>query len=82
MNEQQLLDSLNPEVIARFKRAIERGKWPDGNKLTIEQKETCMRAVIYFEHNQLPENQRTGYVPPKDTPCDSSKDAEETIRWK
>ncbi|MEC8429531.1 MAG: DUF1315 family protein [Pseudomonadota bacterium] len=65
MDFKQLLDSITPEVYENLKTAIELGKWGNGEKLTQEQKELCMQAVIAYEHNHVPEDQRTGYIPPK-----------------
>ena len=37
---------LSAEAIGQYKRAVELGKWGDGRKLTVEQKETCLAAMI------------------------------------
>lgn len=58
----KLLSTLTPELVAAFRRAIEIGKWPDGRKVTDEQRATCMQAVIAWEHQHLPETERTGYI--------------------
>ncbi|WP_026470490.1 YeaC family protein [Alkanindiges illinoisensis] len=75
MNIDQVLAALTPEIVERFKTAIETGKWPDGRLLTPEQRETCMQAVVAWEHKHLPEEQRTGYIDrgskKKDESCDS-----------
>jgi len=57
-----ILAALNPDIVANLKRAVELGKWPDGRRLTDEQKETCMQAVLVWEMQNLPENERTGYI--------------------
>ncbi len=54
------------------KLAIEIGKWPDGRKLTQEQKELCLQAVIAWELQNLPEEERTGYMGPQH--CSSHSD--------
>ena len=46
MDKQMILASLTPEVVDQFRLAIELGKWADGRKLTPEQRETCMQAVM------------------------------------
>ena len=39
------------------------GKWPDGRKLTPEQREISLEAVIYYENlHNIPEEERTGYL--------------------
>lgn len=81
-DDEALMASLDAEIIERFKRAIELGKWPDGKVLSDEQRATCMRAVIVYEHANLPEEERTGYVPPKETPCaDKPAKTETTLTW-
>ena len=34
MDKQTILASVTPEVVEKFRQAIELGKWPDGRKLT------------------------------------------------
>lgn len=65
MNINDLLNSITPDIYDNLKRAIELGKWPNGEKLTAEQKEHCMQAVIAYELKHKPEQERTGYIPPK-----------------
>lgn len=62
MDKQTILASLTPEVVEKFRVAIELGKWPDGRRLTVEQRETCMQAVMVWEHEHLPPAERTGYI--------------------
>jgi len=81
MDLTKFTETLTPEIVANLKTAIEIGKWPDGKQLTSEQLETCIQAVIAYEHEHVPEQERTGYVPPKSTPCaPDSKD--ETLKWR
>lgn len=90
MDYQALLKSLTPEVYDNLKRAVELGKWPDGRSLTAEQKQTCMQAVIAYEHLHLPADRHTGYIPPKaHTHCgsdgdelDALADEEKPITWR
>lgn len=76
MNTEDILATMTPELVARFRTAIEIGKWPDGRVLTAEQRATCMQAVLVWEHAHLPEDQRTGYIDrgskKKDEACDSA----------
>ena len=87
MDYQKLVGSLTPEVYDSFKRAIELGRWPDGRLVTAEQKQTCIQAVIAYEHAKLPKEQHTGYIPPKaHTHCgsdgdDLDVDKEQPIKW-
>lgn len=62
MHKNDILAQLNPEIIEKFRRAIEIGKWENGEKLSLEQKQTCMQAVMIWEHEYLPVQERTGYI--------------------
>ncbi|MFA5495655.1 MAG: DUF1315 family protein [Porticoccaceae bacterium] len=62
MDYQQLLKSLTPEVYENLKRAVELGKWPNGESLTPQQRETCLQAVIAWDALHKPEQERVGYI--------------------
>ncbi|MEG1077465.1 MAG: DUF1315 family protein [Pseudomonas sp.] len=68
----QMIENITPEIYESLKLAVELGKWADGRKLTTEQKELSLQAVIAWEIQNLPEEQRTGYMGPQE--C-SSKSA-------
>lgn len=68
----QMIENLTPEIYQSLKLAVELGKWADGRKLTTEQKELSLQAVIAWEMQNVPEDQRTGYMGPQE--C-SSKSA-------
>jgi uncharacterized protein YeaC (DUF1315 family) len=84
LNIEQLLASLTPEIVQNFRRAIEIGRWPNGQALTADQKATCLQAVIAYESQHLPPEQRTGYVPPKQPCADKSpeSDSESPLKWR
>jgi len=67
-----MIENITPEIYQSLKLAVEIGKWPDGRKLSQEQKELCLQAVIAWELQNLPEDERTGYMGPQE--C-SSKSA-------
>jgi len=67
-----MIENITPEIYESLKTAVEIGKWSDGRKLTTEQKELSLQAVIAWELQNLPEDQRTGYMGPQE--C-SSKSA-------
>lgn len=75
MNIEQMLNTLTPEIVEKLKTAVEIGKWPNGVALTKEQRQTCMQAVLVWEHKHLPETERTGYIDrgtkEEDEHCDS-----------
>ncbi len=86
MNLQQLLASITPDIYQNLKRAVELGKWPDGNLLTSEQRGLCLQAVIAYEHRHLPPEQHTGFIPPEPhSHCGSDGDAEhdhdQPLKW-
>lgn len=57
-----LIQRITPETYKTLKLAMEVGKWGDGTKMTQEQKELTMQAMILWEQNNLPEEERTGYM--------------------
>lgn len=87
MNLQQLLSSLTPDIYHNLKRAVELGKWPDGKRLSREQRELCMQAVIAYERQHLPPEQQTGYIEPKShTACGTDEshhhsEDSEPLKW-
>lgn len=58
----QMIENITPEIYESLKTAVELGKWSDGRKLSTEQKELSLQAVIAWEMQNLPEDQRTGYM--------------------
>ncbi|NNM51616.1 MAG: DUF1315 family protein [Pseudomonadales bacterium] len=54
--------SLDADVIASLRRAIELGKFPDGRRLTAEESGMCMQVVIAWEVKHLSAEQRTAYI--------------------
>lgn len=62
MDRQTILASLTPELVDKFRAAIELGKWADGTKLSAEQRATCMQAVMVWEHEHLAPAERTGFI--------------------
>ncbi len=59
-----LLKQVTPEIYQRMKRAVETGRWPDGAAVTAEQRENCLAIVIAWDQRNLPEDERTGWLPP------------------
>ncbi|MBV1789573.1 YeaC family protein [Marinobacterium sp. D7] len=63
MNFEKMIEAMTPDVYNALKRAVELGKWPNGERLSQEQRETSMRAVIAYEHvREMPDDQRIGYI--------------------
>ena len=61
----EMIQNITPEIYESLKLAVEIGKWPDGRKLSQEQKELTLQAMIAWEMDNLPEDQRTGYMGPQ-----------------
>jgi len=91
MDFQQLIESITPEIYNNLKAAVELGKWPNGTRLTPEQREHSIQAVIAYDTRHKDEGERVGYIPPKVSkePCSSknkegsskSKDDEQPLKW-
>ncbi|GGB95503.1 hypothetical protein GCM10011352_22000 [Marinobacterium zhoushanense] len=63
MNFEKMIEAMTPDVYNALKRAVELGKWPNGERLSQEQRETSLRAVIAYEHRrEMPDEQRVGYI--------------------
>lgn len=63
MNYERMIETMTPEVYESLKRGVELGKWPNGDRLTAQQRETSMRAVIAYEAKRdLPKDQRVGFI--------------------
>ena len=54
--------NLDLPTYEKLKTAVEIGKWPTGQALTVEQKSICMEAVMTYEAANFPEDKRTGYM--------------------
>ena len=62
MDYQKLVKSMTPDVYENLKQAVELGKWPNGERLTPEQRQECLQAVIAWDSLHKPEQERVGYI--------------------
>lgn len=63
MTFEKMIEAMTPEVYQSLRRAVELGKWPNGMRLTQEQRETSLRAVIAYEHRHgVSEQERVGFI--------------------
>jgi uncharacterized protein len=72
---EDILAMMNPEVHMNLKTAVELGRWHDGRKLSAEQLEHCLQAIIAYEQQHLPESMRVGFIDRsglKKTLCDDN----------
>ncbi|MDF1781104.1 MAG: DUF1315 family protein [Alcanivoracaceae bacterium] len=74
---ENIVRQLTPEIYQNMRRAVELGRWADGRAVTPQQRETCMQAIIAWEAVHVPEDQRTGYMPPKE--CSSHEHDEQPV---
>ena len=59
---EELLAGMTPEIHQNLKQAVELGRWPNGERLTREQVELCLQAVIAWDARNLPESERVAYI--------------------
>lgn len=82
MDYQQMITSMTPDMYRRLRLAVELGKWPDGQVLTPEQRENALQAVIAWGEQNLPEEQRVGYIDRGHKAEDVCDDPDETpLNW-
>jgi len=63
MTFEKMIEAMTPEVYQSLRRAVELGKWPNGVRLTQEQRETSLRAVIAYEHRHgVSDQERVGFI--------------------
>ena len=63
MTFEKMINQMTPAIYESLKQAVSLRKWPDGRRLTPEQTELCLEAVMRFEvENNVPEENRVGYL--------------------
>ena len=83
---QDVVQHMDPEIHMNMKTAVELGRWANGERLTAQQLENCMQAIIAYEQKNLPEHERVGYIDRaglKKTHCDDtgfSGDSQEGVQ--
>ena len=78
MNYMELVDTMTPAIYRSFKLAVEIGKWPDGRRLTAEQRSEAMQAGKLH----LPEEEQIGYIDKGHKAGDSCDEpSETTLKW-
>jgi uncharacterized protein len=85
----ELIEIMNPEIHMNLKTAVELGRWANGDRLSSEQVENCLQAIIAWEQSYLPETERTGYIDTsaKQSRCETSGHShsaavEQVLMWK
>ena len=84
MDYQQLIEAMTPAIYQSLKKAVELGKWPDGARLTPEQCQTSLQALIAWGEKHLPETERVGYIDKKHKAGDVCDDEPmpQPLNWK
>lgn len=83
---QALIDSITPEILANLKSAVETGRWPNGDRLTQQQVEHSLQAIIAYEARYVRDEERTGYIDKSgldkshDDSC-STDSSEQNLTW-
>lgn len=81
----QVASELSPEVYQKLKQALELGRWDNGVAITKEQQQITLQAILHYEAQHLPPEQRTGYMPSacKNKVVSSNQTTEDSapIRW-
>ncbi len=76
MTYEELIAVMTPEMHESLKTAVELGKWPDGRRLSEEQRSICLRAVIHYDQKK-PEHERVGFI--DRTKSDGSKHGQDPL---
>lgn len=76
----EMIQNITTDIYQSLKLAVEIGKWSDGGKLTGEQRELSLQAMIAWEIQNLPEEERTGYMGPQE--CSSKSISVPNILFK
>ncbi|HAD49480.1 hypothetical protein DEU29_101223 [Idiomarina aquatica] len=57
MQFDDLVASMSRDTYDRLVAAVETGRWPDGNKLTAEQRENSLQLVMAYQARYIPSDQ-------------------------
>jgi len=63
MQFEELIASMNRETYDRLVTAVETGRWPDGNKLSAEQRENSLQLVMAYQARYIPSEQHMSIGP-------------------
>lgn len=63
MQFEDLITSMSRETYDRLVTAVETGRWPDGNKLSPEQRENSLQLVMAYQSRYIPSDQHMSIGP-------------------
>jgi len=70
-----LLAALTSERYEILKKSVELGKWPDGRRLTADEREGALQVLIAYDLRHKAVEDRIGYVDTqKKTACEDDHD--------
>ena len=83
MTLEELVSKMDAQMYQVIKKAIELGKWPNGDLLDLELKKMCMQAMLVYEHQNHDDSEKTGFLSDQ---CQSKKEAsvtpdEHPLKW-
>ncbi|WP_280561521.1 DUF1315 family protein [Chromohalobacter sp. 48-RD10] len=82
MTFDKMVAQMTPAMYDSFKQAVALRKWPDGQRLSEEQTELCLEAVMKYEvAHDIPENERVGYIERGGGGTDDGAGESDTIKW-
>ena len=79
MELKELLNQMTPEIYRNMKESLELSRWPNGERMSVEQRDATLQALIAWEYDNLPEEERTGYMPVSCKSADKKEEPEATI---
>lgn len=82
MDYSQLVATITPEIRDNMLKAVELGRWPNGDKVSEEQRAHCLQALIaYDELSGKPKSERIGYIASKEHDHCGSDESDSDAEW-
>ena len=80
---QALVSGMTPEIYQNLKKAVETGRWPDGNVVTSEQRANALQGVIAYEQLNMKDEEKTGFMPQVPGACgtEPGDSDEKPLNW-
>lgn len=72
----EMIEQITPDMHANLQRTVQLGRFADGRRLTREQQADLLHTLMAWEAKNLPEDQRSGFLPQLN--CGSSKKTDST----
>jgi len=75
-----LLATMTPEIHRALKTAVELGHWENGEKLTAQQKEHSLQAIIAYDKAFISPQERVGFISREGSTCNKSDAKQKSAR--